>query len=389
MTLNAEQILDMVTILLKKGQQQQKEKVLKDWEQDLVRNWSEENGLTQEKRQDLAAKWGEKPSYLKKRDSELRNKVKKLLPQANEDIEADDREKKNLTNKVIQQLLENELKSARKPESPERALDLNFRRYIERDSIESELYNYLITPCSLLRIEGARKTGKTSLIKRIFARLEKEQNYRTVSVDFNSDIELKQILDFDLLLRGFCSIISDNLRLENRVSELWDEKNIGSKQSLKNYFQTYLLPSISTPIVIALERIDTLFRCDTSTTDFLTLLRALYELGKDNLLWVKLRFVMTYSSPVPKIGVNSSPFNVGRCVTLPDFKAPQVVELASRYYLNWGETEANQLISAIGGNPYCIRYAFYYMFAENLTLNEFLNSNWQERHPYKSYKYYP
>ena len=385
MTLNAEQILDMFTILLKKEQQQQKEKLLRDWEQDLVRTWSEENGLTKEKVQYLAAKWEEKPSCLKKRDSELRNEVKKLLPQANEDIEADDREKKNLTNKLLQQLLENELKSSRKPELPEGALALNSRYYIERDSIESELYNYLITPCSLLRIEGPGKTGKTSLIKRIFARLEKEQNYRTGSVDFNSDIELKQIQDFDLLLRGFCSIISDNLSLENRVSELWDEKNIGSKQSLKNYFQTYLLPSISTPIVIALERIDTLFSCDTST-DFLTLLRALYELGKDNQLWVKLRFVMTYSSPVPKIGVNSSPFNIGRCVTLPDFKAPQVVELASRYYLNWGETEANQLISAIGGNPYFIRYAFYYMFAENLNLKEFLNSNWQERHPYKSYR---
>ncbi|MGF1488055.1 MAG: AAA-like domain-containing protein [Prochloraceae cyanobacterium] len=339
---------------------------LGDWEKELVKCWSLTGGLKKSDRELLAQKFKLKPGYLKTRDSELRQLIKQLLVRA-----GDEYEDKRLTNKVMQQLLKREIESCLLIDRYEGMLPLNSRFYISRSEIEYQIYNYLNTPYNLLKLEGERKLGKTSLIRRILQRLEKEKKYQTVYLDF-SDIEPNCLDNFDLLAKWFAVSITDNLNLRSRLAELWDEEN-PTKINLKNYFEISLAESITTKLILCLDRIDTIFN-SAPGIDFLTFLRSRFEQGKENSFWNRIRFILIYSEEIPKIGVNNSPFNVGSALNLPLFEVPEIMKLATKYSLNWGEKEASLLREAVGGKPYLIRHAFRSIVTQKISIDDFVNS---------------
>ena len=69
---------------------------------------------------------------------------------------------------------------------------------------------------------------------------------------------------------------------------------------------------------------------------------------------------------------NSSPFNVGIPINLPEFTPEQVADLAGRHRLNWGREEGEKLREMVGGHPYLVRLAFYHIAKGDLTLDRIL-----------------
>lgn len=77
------------------------------------------------------------------------------------------------------------------------------------------------------------------------------------------------------------------------------------------------------------------------------------------------------------LDINQSPFNVGLPIKLPEFSLEQVQDLAVRHALEWVKSEVGAqklalLLAMVGGHPYLVRVAFYYLGHQEVTLEKLL-----------------
>ncbi|RCJ26166.1 serine/threonine protein kinase [Nostoc minutum NIES-26] len=258
------------------------------------------------------------------------------------------------------------------PEIPEGQVPLDSAFYLERPPIEIDCYKAILQPGALIRIKAPRRMGKTSLMSRILQSATKD-GYRTVYLSFQlADKAIFQ--DLNKFLRWFCASISLGLQVQNQLTDYWDEL-FGSKISSKIYFEQYLLAKITSPIVLGLDDVDMLFQYPDLADDFFGLLRAWHEEAKNREIWKKLRLVVAHATEVYiPLNVNKSPFNVGFPVELKSLNREQVKALAERYGLNCSQPALEQLLALVSGQPYLVRLAFYYLWQQGVTLEQFLST---------------
>ncbi|MBO3457328.1 MAG: AAA-like domain-containing protein [Aetokthonos hydrillicola CCALA 1050] len=258
------------------------------------------------------------------------------------------------------------------PERPEGQVPLDSRFYIERPPIETDCYKAILQPGALIRIKAPRRMGKTSLMSRILQSATNHK-YRTVSLSFQlADKAIFQ--DLDKFLRWFCASISLGLQVPNQLTEYWDEL-FGSKISSKIYFEQYLLAKTNSPIVLGLDDVDRLFQYPDLADEFFGLLRAWHEEAKNRDIWKKLRLVVAHATEVYiPLNMNKSPFNVGLPIELQPLTKEQVQTLVHEYGLNCSESEVEQLLALVGGQPYLIQLALYYTWRQSITLEQVLST---------------
>lgn len=261
---------------------------------------------------------------------------------------------------------------AAEPELPEGQVPLNSRYYIERIPAEPECFKAILQPGALIRIKGARRTGKTSLLERILHHARQHQ-CQTVSLGFQlADRDAFQTMN--RLLQWLCASVGLGLTIPNRLDDYWDEL-FGSKISCKMYFEQYLLPTIQQPLVLGLDNVDRLFDYPDIAADFFSLLRTWHEEGKNRDIWKKLRLVVVHSTEVYiPLEVNKSPFNVGLPVELIPFTPTQITTLAERFGLNWTMAQSDQLIHLLGGQPYLVKKGLYHLWRQDLGFEELVQT---------------
>ncbi|NMF85408.1 AAA-like domain-containing protein [Nodosilinea sp. P-1105] len=234
--------------------------------------------------------------------------------------------------------------------------------YIERPPVEQDCYAEIMQPGALIRIKAPRQMGKTSLMARIL-NYASQQGYAAVPLSLQrADSSL--FTDLDQFLRWICEQVRRKLKRRDNLDDYW--QGFGSKDKCNAYFEDCLLEDLDTPLVLALDEVDMVFPHRQVADDFFGLLRSWYEsarygdFGSD--LWEKLRLVIVHSTEayVP-LNINQSPFNVGKTVELAEFTSAQVQQLAQRYGLSWGDPQAQQLMTLIGGHPYLVRKALYHL----------------------------
>jgi hypothetical protein len=131
-------------------------------------------------------------------------------------------------------------------------------------------------------------------------------------------------------------------------------------------------------LVLAIDNFDRVFQYSDIETDFCGLLRGWNERSKINDSKInkqrkKLRLIVVHSQEsYAEKDINQSPFNVGLPIELGEFSPVQVKELAARHGLIWTEAELEQLMGLIGGHPYMVRTALYYIALGDFSLKEFL-----------------
>lgn len=261
------------------------------------------------------------------------------------------------------------------PELPQGQVPLESVFYIERQPQESQCYDEILRSGALIRIKAPRQMGKTSLMARILYH-SGQQGYRAIPLTFqHADKEIFSSLD--KLLHWFCIQISRRLKLPSRVQDFWTD-TYGSKDKCTMYFEDYLLPEITYPLVLGMDEVDRVFEYPDIAADFFGLLRAWYEEAGYGItgssVWQKLRLVVVHSTEgyIP-LDINQSPFNVGLPIKLQEFTKDQVTDLASRHGLHWTSSQTEQLMTLIGGHPYLVRLAFYYLSRQQITWEELLN----------------
>lgn len=258
------------------------------------------------------------------------------------------------------------------PEQPGGQVPLDSPFYLQRDAIESECYQTILQPGTLIRIHSPRRMGKTSLMARILQKAA-EEGCRTVAIDFQLvDREIFQ--DLDKFLRWFCANVGLGLQLRNQISEYWDNL-FGSQVSCKMYFEEYLLATKDEPVVLALDEIDLLFPYPKLAGDFFALLRNFHEEAKNREIWRKLRLVVVHSTEIYiPLSANKSPFNVGLPVELQPFNSEEVLALAKRLGLDWSTEDAERLTAFVNGNPYLVRVALYHIRRGEVALKQVLQT---------------
>lgn len=256
------------------------------------------------------------------------------------------------------------------PELPNGQVELESIFYVERPPIEARCYRAILKPGALIRVKAPRQMGKTSLFARILYHAHKEGCF-TIPLSFQLADEAI-FKDLDKFLKWFCAIIGRKLNLPNKVAEYWDDL-FGSKDNCTAYFEEYLLPELSSPVVLGLDEVDMIFNHPEVASDFLGLLRAWHESAKNNDLWRKLRLLIVHSTEVYiPMSINQSPFNVGLPIDLPEFNVEQVLCLACSHNLNWTTSKAQDFMRIVGGHPYLVRVGLYSIATHDITLAEIL-----------------
>ena len=242
-------------------------------------------------------------------------------------------------------------------ESPEGPVPLDSPFYIERPELERSLFEEILEPGALIRLKGPGKTGKTTLLTRTLASVEKRQ-YHTVRLNLNR--AGSTVLNSpDRFFRWFCASTTQQLELEARLEEYWYE-DFGVVSNCGIYFYKYLLEQIEQPLVLGLDEVSRLLEHPAIARDFFALLQSWHEEAKDCSVWQKIRIVICDSTDAcVRWNLDRSPLNVGLVLELPAFTSLQVQELALRHQLSLSSRDLRKLESLLGGFPYLTRKLFY------------------------------
>ncbi|MBD2463592.1 AAA-like domain-containing protein [Oscillatoria sp. FACHB-1407] len=258
------------------------------------------------------------------------------------------------------------------PEFPSGPVPLDSPFYIERPPNEALACEEVGNPGSVIRIQAPHKMGKSSLILRIAAHAE-QMGFRIIQIDFRQ-VDVATFATLDSLLRWFCANVARQLQLKPGLDEYWDA-DMGSKICCTLYFQSYLLEPLQTPLLLVLNEINKVFEYPQIAEEFLPLLRSWHEEAKYNSTFQKLRLIVAHSTEVYiPLHIEQSPFNVGLPLKLQLFNLNQVHDLAQRHGLEWNETNSVALMEMVGGHPYLLRLAFYYLAHQTMTLEQLLQT---------------
>ena len=243
-------------------------------------------------------------------------------------------------------------------------LDSTF--YLERSPVETIGYEEILKPGSLIRIQGAKWMGKTSLVNRILEQVSL-QAQRTVYLDFDA-IEQEIVRDLDRLLIWLCTVVSHQLKLENQVQDRWNQSTRSCNNCIA-YLENYILTQVKSNIVLALDNIDRLFHYQKVAEAFLRLIYDWHKKGRDDRSWSRLKLITTQSTQV-NIPFYADWFfsNTGTPILLKEFNFQQVKVLADFYQLDWNHWEISRLMSEVRGNPYLVRLAMYQTKMNNFAL---------------------
>ena len=254
-------------------------------------------------------------------------------------------------------------------ESPEGQVSIDSPFYIA-SPYENRCHEEVKKPGSLIRIKSPHDMGKSSLMARVLDYGSK-LGYRTVTIDLTQTNQ-KLFDDLDRFMQWFCAVVGRQLGVRVKTDEYWDDI-FGANDNSTDYFENYLLQEDAPPLVLAIDNFDRVFEHPDIEIDFCGLLRGWHERSKTKKQWGNLRLLVVHSQePYAQKDINQSPFNVGLPIELGEFTIAQVRELVSRHGLTWNDLDVDRFVGLIGGHPYLVRAALYYLASGDFSLDEFL-----------------
>ncbi len=266
-------------------------------------------------------------------------------------------------------------------ESAEGTMDPESQFYVQRpaDAIAlSTIERQGVT----LTIKGPRQMGKSSLLMRIID-AAMQVGKRVVFLDFQVfDQEILQVAD--VFYRQFCTSLTEQLGILDRVAEYWDEPG-GNVQRCTRYMQTHVLKSLGAPLLLAMDEVDRMFDTDYRS-DFFSMLRSWHNNRALPTMRMWKQFdlaLVTATEPYHLIAnLNQSPFNVGEVILLTDFTPEQVGELNRRHGSPLTMPQERELMGLLNGQPYLVRRAFYLVASQQLGFQDLLSQAISDRGPF-------
>jgi hypothetical protein len=264
-------------------------------------------------------------------------------------------------------------------EMPEGTMDTQSAFYIERTWDEVALAA-IARQGVTITIKGPRQMGKSSLLIRTMAAAAKAGK-RAVYLDFQL-VDKTSLTSADVFFRQFCSWLTDELGLEDRTSQYWDTP-LGNAQRCTRYVNRYLLAELGTPLVLAMDEVESIFETNFRS-DFFSMLRSWHNNRATYPIWKQLDLALvTSTEPYQLIeNLNQSPFNVGEVIDLNDFNDEQVSRLNVLHGSALNEKDLQHLVSLLGGHPYLVRRALYLFASGRFSVDELFAKATDDRGPF-------
>ncbi len=261
-------------------------------------------------------------------------------------------------------------------EFPGSPLEYSSPLYINRSPIEDMAMATLRQPGGLVRIKAPQRMGKTSLINQVMG-AACQDGMKTVLVDIRQ-ADANALGDVDQFLRWFSWAIGQQLNLGCNFDAYWFD-SAGSKLSCTTHLQEHVLSQVEGPILVAIDTVHHLVPYPHIAQNFFSMLRSWYEQARVRDDWQKLRLMMAYVAELDlPLQTHQSPFNVGLPLDLPLFNLAQISGLAERYDLHtlaMGDVGTLQpLLNLVGGHPYLLQLAFYWLRSGHLSLSQLLQN---------------
>jgi hypothetical protein len=252
---------------------------------------------------------------------------------------------------------------------PEGTMGPESRFYIEREQ-DNRAMAAIRRRGVTVPIKAPRQMGKSSLLMRLMAEARRGGK-RVAFLDFQL-LDAKTRGHSETFFRAFCAWISDTLEITDRVDEYFS-RPLPNIPRCTRYIGSHVLKELGTPLVLAMDEVDTLFDTDYRD-DFFAMLRAWHNQRADKPEWNRLDLLLvTSTEPYQLIqNLNQSPFNVGEVIELGDFQQAQIMDLNLRHGSPFGDGQVQELVRLLGGHPYLIRKALYQVASGRLTAADLL-----------------
>jgi hypothetical protein len=224
---------------------------------------------------------------------------------------------------------------------------------------------------SIVRIEGPRQTGKTSLLARALAQA-RANGALVLTADFQS-LEYRDTANIESFFLALAQQFYLSAKLCTPPSEVWDPK-LSANMNFETYLRDVILEEANGLVVLGIDEADRIFDRDYRNSVF-GLFRSWHNrrsLMPDE-AWSRFTLIMAYSAEARTLitNPNESPFNVGTSVNLMDFTRDQVADLNERYGKPLKtEDEVDRLISLVGGQPYLVRRCLHDLKTRPATIAE-------------------
>ncbi|MDR9404651.1 MAG: AAA-like domain-containing protein, partial [Halothece sp. Uz-M2-17] len=195
-----------------------------------------------------------------------------------------------------EQPISSSLDSSPIPEFP--SLPLNFQSpfYIERSPIEQRCCQKILQPGALIRIQGPKYMGKTSLLYQVLG-YARTQGYQTVRISCQ-EATTDSFSDLNTFLRWLCQTMARKLKLTPNLEPYWHEEPSFAKSNCTEYVEDYLIPEVNSPLVMGLDDVERIFAYPDIAQDFFPLLRLWHEEANETEIWQNLRLVVVHSTEV-------------------------------------------------------------------------------------------
>jgi hypothetical protein len=265
-------------------------------------------------------------------------------------------------------------------EMPSGSLDPHSVFYVERAEDRIAL-RMLEQKGVTIPIKGPRQMGKSSLLMRLI-QAAINSGRQVAFLDFQL-FDRTALYEADTFFRQFCAWLTEELDMENRVEDHWHRSGGGNILRCTRYVGRYLLPSLTHPLTLAMDEVESIF--DTPfRSDFFSMLRSWHNYRATNPLWKQLDLLLvTSTEPYQLIAdLNQSPFNVGEVIELTDFTPEQVHDLNRRHGSPFLPAEEQQLTELLHGQPYLVRRALYLVATQRLSVAELFTRASEDRGPF-------
>lgn len=267
-------------------------------------------------------------------------------------------------------------------EMPEGTMDVESKFYIERENADSVALDAIKRPGGItLTIKAPRQMGKSSLLIRTMTSAA-ETGKQIAFLDFQL-IDKATLSDAELFFKQFCYWITEALEMDDKVNEYWNNP-LGHVQRCTRYMSKHILSSLDSPLVLAMDEVDSVFET-AFRSDFFGMLRNWHNSRPINPTWKKLDLALvTSTEPYQLIeNLNQSPFNVGEIVELSDFSKDEVADLNQRHNAPLKNPQEEQkIMQLLGGHPYLVRRTLYLLAAKRLTLETLIGNATDDRGPF-------
>ena len=234
---------------------------------------------------------------------------------------------------------------------------------VSRSDLKKQCVDAIQKPGALIRIVAPRRMGKTYLATQITQELDLEK-FQVVNLTF-LDVTQEE-LQISEILKWLCISVASHMEesdfMIQAFKQHWDDF-FSPNMNATSYFEKYLLSKTHKNLVLVLDDIDRIFEKDVLATDFSALLRSWHEKARKGdasaTQWKKLGIIIIQSNEIYDFfNIYTSPLaNVGILKKIPELKQEEVTELAEEAEVSMDNSQIQELIEEVGGNPYLIKLA--------------------------------